>query len=83
MEPRTTDKAARPSQARGFPGQEPFEAGAIIRALARPRMTGGPGAVHAPRAFEAFQEFSHGNAMFMRSWVSHHAVLDDSPRLVA
>ncbi len=44
MEPRTTDKAARPSQARGFPGQEPFEAGAIIRALARPRMTGGPGA---------------------------------------
>ncbi len=41
MEPRTTD---RPAQVRDFPGQSPFDAGAVIRALARPRMTGGPGA---------------------------------------
>ncbi|HEU5208576.1 MAG TPA: M28 family peptidase [Longimicrobiales bacterium] len=41
MEPRTTDV---PAQVRGFPGQTPFDAGAVIRALSRPRMTGGPGA---------------------------------------
>ena len=41
MEARTKDAAA---QRRETHGSTPFDAGAVIRALARPRMTGGPGA---------------------------------------
>jgi len=41
MEARTKDATA---QRREIPGRTPFDASAVIRALARPRMTGGPGA---------------------------------------
>ncbi len=42
MEPRTQDELN--DAIRVFPGQDPFDAGALIRALSRPRMTGSPGA---------------------------------------
>lgn len=42
MEPRSTDEPK--AGIRVFPGQDPFDAAVLIRALSRPRMTGSPGA---------------------------------------
>src|SRR5690625_4966089 len=59
--------------------------GNAARALERARSWIGdisPPAVLSFTEDDAFEQFVHGNALFMRSWPSYHAQLRDSPRLM-